>query len=232
MPAPTVTSVSPPIHPTNGGTSIAITGTGFTGATGVTIGGVAATSLVVVNDTTITCTVPAGAAGTASVLVTTAGGTNGANTLAYYVAGVPADIYVYLSGGRGDGYVPNWTGVVTDVIETEAGDHYRDIFRTTISRSSTVGGYNGIIPGVAGSGTIPGVGSIAITSTVFPAITEGNSTYTVAPSVSKESDEVAHTAPRAWTKSVTWSHFLSSNGLSYKFKKSLITGIGSEPRDE
>lgn len=220
MPAPTVTSVSPPIHPTNGGTSIAITGTGFTGATGVTIGGVAATSLVVVNDTTITCTVPAVAAGTASVLVTTAGGTNGANTLAYYVASVPADIYVYLSGGRGDGYVPNWTGVVTDVIETEAGDHYRDIFRTTMSST------------LAGSGTIPGVGSIALTSAVYPSTFQGSSTYTVAPALSKDSDEVAHTAPRAWTKSVTWSHFLSSNGLSYKFKKSLITGIGSEPRDE
>ena len=220
MPAPTVTSVSPPIHPTNGGTSIAITGTGFTGATGVTIGGVAATSLTVVNDTTITCTVPAGAAGTASVLVTTAGGTNGANTLAYYVASVPADIYVYLSGGRGDGYVPNWTGVVTDVIESEAGDHYRDIFRTTMAST------------LAGSGTIPGVGSIALTSAVFPTTTQGSSTYTVAPALSEDSDEVAHTAPRAWTKSVTWSHFLSSNGLSYKFKKSLITGIGSEPRDE
>lgn len=216
MPAPTVTSVSPPIHPTNGGTSIAITGTGFTGATGVTIGGVAATSLVVVNDTTITCTVPAVAAGTASVLVTTAGGTNGANTLAYYVAGVPADIYVYLSGGRGDGYVPNWTGVVTDVIETEAGDHYRDIFRTTLSSTS------------AGSGTIPGVGRIDLTSAGY----QGGTTFTVAPTLSEDSDEVAHTAPRAWTKSVTWSHFLSSNGLTYKFKKSLITGISSEPRDE
>lgn len=219
MPAPTVTSVSPPIHPTNGGTSIAITGTGFTGATGVTIGGVAATSLVVVNDTTITCTVPAVAAGTASVLVTTAGGTNGANTLAYYVASVPADIYVYLSGGRGDGYVPNWTGVVTDVIETEAGDHYRDIFRTTLSGTVAGNGYSSL-----GSGTIPGVGSITYTGGAFNGA--------VAPTLSKESDEVAHTAPRAWTKSVTWSHFLSSNGLSYKFKKSLITGIGSEPRDE
>jgi hypothetical protein len=40
----------------------------------------------VVNATTITCTTPAGSAGTASVLVTTVGGTNAANTLYTYVA--------------------------------------------------------------------------------------------------------------------------------------------------
>jgi hypothetical protein len=83
---PTVTSISPSIGSTAGGTSVTITGTGFTGATGVTIGGTAATGVTVVSATTITCTTPARFAGAASVLVTTPGGTNAANTLFTYVA--------------------------------------------------------------------------------------------------------------------------------------------------
>jgi hypothetical protein len=65
---------------------VTITGTNLTGATGVTIGGAAATSVVVVNSTTITAVAPAGTAGTASVIVTTPGGSNAANTLYTYVA--------------------------------------------------------------------------------------------------------------------------------------------------
>ncbi|MEQ1613199.1 MAG: autotransporter domain-containing protein, partial [Hyphomicrobiaceae bacterium] len=61
----------------------------------VTIGGTAATSVVVVNSTTITAVTPAGTAGTASVLVTTPGGTNAANTLYTYTS---SDMSVDLSG--------------------------------------------------------------------------------------------------------------------------------------
>ena len=84
--APTVTSLTPTSGPTAGNTAVTITGTSFTGATAVTIGGTAATGITVVNDTTITCTTPAGSAGSASVLVTTPGGTNSANTLYTYTA--------------------------------------------------------------------------------------------------------------------------------------------------
>jgi hypothetical protein len=83
---PTVSSVSPSSGPTVGGTSVTITGTNLSGATGVTIGGAAATGFVVVSNTTITAMTPAGAAGTASVVVTTSGGSNAANTLFTYVA--------------------------------------------------------------------------------------------------------------------------------------------------
>ncbi len=89
IPDPTLTSVSPNTGSTAGGTSVTLTGTNFTGATNVRFGGTAATNRVVVNDTTITCTTPARAAGTASVLVTTPGGTNPANTLFTYVTPPP-----------------------------------------------------------------------------------------------------------------------------------------------
>ncbi|MDB6073945.1 MAG: putative calcium-binding protein, partial [Verrucomicrobiaceae bacterium] len=93
---PTVTAINPTSGTTAGGTPVTITGTGFTGATGVTIGGTAATGLSVTNDTTLSATSPAHAAGAASVLVTTPGGTNAANTLYTYV--VP-DYAVTITGG-------------------------------------------------------------------------------------------------------------------------------------
>jgi hypothetical protein len=84
---PTATAINPSSGPLAAGQSVTITGTDFTGATAVTIGGAAATAWTVVNATTITATTPAGPAGTASVLVTTPGGTNSANTLYSYVVG-------------------------------------------------------------------------------------------------------------------------------------------------
>ena len=89
---PTVISISPTSGSTTGGTSVTINGTNFTGATGVTIGGSAATSVSVVNATTITCTTPAGSAGTASVVVTTPSGSNAANAFFTYTNAAPTDI--------------------------------------------------------------------------------------------------------------------------------------------
>ncbi|WP_369986802.1 autotransporter domain-containing protein [Pseudomonas xanthosomatis] len=74
--APTITGISPNSGSTAGGTSVTVTGTNLTGATSLTIGGTAATSVNVVNATTITATTPAHAAGTVNVTVTTPGGTN------------------------------------------------------------------------------------------------------------------------------------------------------------
>ncbi len=86
---PVVTSISPSSGFTSGGTPVTITGVGFTGATGVTIGGAAATSVTVVNDTTITATTPAGTSGSVNVVVSTASGLNGTNTLYTYVGNPP-----------------------------------------------------------------------------------------------------------------------------------------------
>ncbi|WP_423064228.1 IPT/TIG domain-containing protein [Candidiatus Paracoxiella cheracis] len=74
LPVPSPTTVNPNTGTTAGGTAVTITGTGFTGATGATFDGVAATDFTVVNDTTITCTTPAHAAGSVNVAVTGPGG--------------------------------------------------------------------------------------------------------------------------------------------------------------
>ena len=56
-----LTDVTPNVGDVAGGTAVTLTGAGFTSATGATFDGVAATSFVVVNDTSITCVTPAGA---------------------------------------------------------------------------------------------------------------------------------------------------------------------------
>jgi hypothetical protein len=91
---------------------VTITGADFTGATSVTIGGIAATGMNVVNDTTITCATPSNAPGTASVLVNTTGGTNAANTLYTYVVPAP-DITVSQAGALSDGVGSVPFGTVT-----------------------------------------------------------------------------------------------------------------------
>ncbi len=73
---PTVTSLAPASGTIAGGTTVVITGTGFTGATGVTFGGTTGTGTIVNSATQITTTSPAHAAGTVDVLVTTPGGTS------------------------------------------------------------------------------------------------------------------------------------------------------------
>ena len=97
---PTVTNVSPGTGLTSGGTVVTITGSGFTGATGVFFGGAPATSFTVDNDTTITATTPARNAGPLDVAVTTTDGT-GVLTEGFTYGNVPltaADTYSTLAG--------------------------------------------------------------------------------------------------------------------------------------
>ncbi|MEI6274226.1 MAG: IPT/TIG domain-containing protein, partial [Phycisphaerae bacterium] len=72
--APTITTVSPTSGSAGGGTLITITGTNFIAGATVTVGGAAATSVVVVSATSITAQTPAGTTGAQDVTVTTGGG--------------------------------------------------------------------------------------------------------------------------------------------------------------
>ncbi|MFN8052796.1 MAG: IPT/TIG domain-containing protein [Acidimicrobiales bacterium] len=76
LPTPVVSSVTPSTGPAAGGTSVTISGSGFAAndLPVVDFGATAATSVIVVNDTTITAVSPAGSVGTVSVRVNTYGG--------------------------------------------------------------------------------------------------------------------------------------------------------------
>jgi hypothetical protein len=74
-PVSAVTGIAPSSGAIAGGTKVAITGTGFTGATKVVFGTVPATKYTVVSDTEIIAISPAHAASVQDIQVTTAGGT-------------------------------------------------------------------------------------------------------------------------------------------------------------
>jgi fibronectin type 3 domain-containing protein len=75
--APTVSAISPNTGSASGGTSVTITGTGFSAGASVSLGGAAATSVSVVSSTSINAVTPAHAAGTVSVVVTNTNGQSG-----------------------------------------------------------------------------------------------------------------------------------------------------------
>lgn len=77
------------INPASGGAlgseNVTITGTGFTGATGISIGGTPVISFTVVSDTSITAVTPAHAFGPASVVVSIGSSANAPTTLYTYL---------------------------------------------------------------------------------------------------------------------------------------------------
>jgi hypothetical protein len=81
--APVVGGVSPQQGPASGGNTVTLTGSGFTGATGVFFGAVPATSFTVVSPTQINAVAPPGAAGAVQVTVTGPGGTSNGVTYTY-----------------------------------------------------------------------------------------------------------------------------------------------------
>ena len=92
-PPPTVTSIAPNSGSPSGGTAVTITGTNFFAGATVTIGGVAATNVSVVNNTTITATTPANSSGTVNVVVTNADGDTGTLSAGYtYVLNPPPSL--------------------------------------------------------------------------------------------------------------------------------------------
>jgi hypothetical protein len=98
VPVPRVTGISVTRGPASGGTSITITGTGFTGVTAVGFGATAATTFTVSSGNSITVVSPAAPAGTADVTVTNAGGTSGTST---------ADQFTFIAPPMITGVSPN-----------------------------------------------------------------------------------------------------------------------------
>ncbi len=101
-PAPTVTAITPNSGATNGGTSVTITGTGFLSGATVKLGGTSATSVAVVNSTSITAITPAHAAGAVSVQVTNTDAQSGTLTNGFtYTAPNPAPTVTAITPNSG-----------------------------------------------------------------------------------------------------------------------------------
>jgi putative cell wall-binding protein len=112
-PTPTVTAVTPSFGPVGGGTTVALTGTDLTGTSAVTVGGQAVTHLAVLDDTSVTFTTPAHAAGATDVVVTTpAGSTTLAGAYTFETPVVPAPTLTAVSPATGP-TTGGTTGTVT-----------------------------------------------------------------------------------------------------------------------
>ncbi|MES4890999.1 IPT/TIG domain-containing protein [Streptomyces sp. NPDC096012] len=107
---PVVTGVAPTSGPTSGGTTVTLTGTGFTGATAVTFAGVPATSFTLNSATQITAVTPAGAVGAAVVTVTTPGGSSAPNAFFFYAAPPVLNSAAPTQGPAAGGTVVTLTG--------------------------------------------------------------------------------------------------------------------------
>lgn len=85
---PVVTEVLPSTGPAAGGTTVVITGTGFSGASTVTFGGADAQIFFINSDTQISAISPAGV-GTVDVVVTNSAGSSGVSTATKFTYGPP-----------------------------------------------------------------------------------------------------------------------------------------------
>ena len=143
--APLVTPVSPARGEPAGGTSVYITGSGFTGATAVKFGTKAATSFTVNSDTQVTATSPSGT-GTVDITVTTASGTSatGAADQFVYQALPAVSSHSPTSRPAGGGTTVTITGSgFTGATQVKFGQA-----RRRASRSSTPQDHRGVSGGI------------------------------------------------------------------------------------
>jgi formylglycine-generating enzyme required for sulfatase activity len=184
-PPPTISSVSPNVGPTAGGTAITITGNNFTGATSVTIGGVAATNLVVASTTSITATTPAGTAGAKNVVVTSPWG-QGTLTNGFTYFAAPSISSVSPNQGPTAGGTAititgtNLTGTTSVTVGGAAATSVSVVSATTVTAVTPAG--------TAGAKTV------SLTTPGGTANLSNGFTYGLGPSISSVSPNVGPTA--------------------------------------
>ena len=142
--APTVTGVAPSSGPAAGGTSVAITGTNFTGASAVTFGGTPAASFTVNSATSITAITPAGTAGAADVSVT-ANSITGTDSGAFTYVAAPTVTSIAPSTGTTAGGTAvtitgtNFTGATAVTIGGTAATGVTVVSPTSITATTPAG---------------------------------------------------------------------------------------------
>ncbi len=172
VPAPTVTAISPSSGSAAGGTSVTITGTNFTGATIVTLGGTATASFTVVNATTITATTSAHAVGTVDLVVTTPGGSaTRTNFFTYVSATAPTVSAVTPGQGPSTGGTMvtitgiNLTGTTTVTFGSTAASSFAVLNSNTIQATTpahAIGPVDVSVTTPAGSATAIGAYSYTV----------------------------------------------------------------------
>ena len=176
---PTVTSVSPSSGPTAGGTAVTITGTSFAAGATVKFGSTAASSVTVVNSTTITATTPAGSLGAVAVMVTNSNGLSGTLASGFTYLAPPTVTSVSPSSGTTAG------GTAVTITGTNFAAGATVKFGSTAASSVTV------VNSTTITATTPAgsVGAVTVTVTVGgqSGSLAGGYTYVVVPTVTSVS---------------------------------------------
>ena len=116
VPAPRITGISSSQGPAAGGTSVTITGTGFTGVSAVTFGDTPA-AFVVNGDTSITTVSPTTVAGTVDITVTSAGGPSSSSAV---------DQFTFVAAPSVSGLSPESGPVAGGTLVTISGLNFTD----------------------------------------------------------------------------------------------------------
>ncbi len=112
---PVVTGLDPLVGATAGGTSVTVSGSGFTGATAVAFGSAPGSEVVVVSDSEITVTSPPGFAGSVFVRVTAPSGTSAESPGAVFTyEAVAPDLAPIGDRSVAEGVGLSFTAVATD----------------------------------------------------------------------------------------------------------------------
>jgi hypothetical protein len=160
--APLLTSIDPDSGTTLGGTPVIITGTNLAGTTDVTFDGLSATDVSVVNDTTVTATTPAHAAGAVTVVITTPAGT-GDNTYTYVTSTPILTSLSPISGPVTGGTavivtgtnLTGTTGITFDGVAATAVTVVNDTTVTALTPANSAGLVDVILTNPDGSSTLP-----------------------------------------------------------------------------
>ena len=208
QPPPTITGVSPASGPTAGGTSVTITGTGFTGVTALKFGANNGVGVTVVNSTTMTATSPAGSAGTVNVTVTATGGTSAtgaANQFTY----IPAPTVTSISPTAG----PSAGGTSVTITGTGFTGATAVTFGATAATGFTVNSATQITATApAGTGTV----DVRVTTTGGTSATSGADQYTfvASPTVTSISP-TAGPAAGGTTVTITGTGFSGTTAVTF-----------------
>ena len=210
---PTVSSVSPNVGSTTGGTAVAITGTNFAAGASVTFGGTAATNVVVVSGTQITATTPAGSAGAVTVTVTVNGQSGSlANGFSYSLLPTVSSVSPN-SGPTGGGTAVTITGA-----NFAAG--------ATVTFGGTAATNVVVVSATQITATTPAGSAGAVTVTVTVSGQSGSLangfTYTLPPTVSSVSPNSGTTAGGT-AVTITGTHF--ATGAAVTFGGSAATNV-------
>jgi len=172
---PVVSGVRPNSGPTGGGTSVTISGSNLSGATGVSFGGKAG-SITADSSTAITATSPSGS-GTVDITVTTKGGTSGTSSADRFTYTTPAPTVSVVSPRSGPAAGGTSVTITGENLSGATGVSFGSTNGSITADSSTVI----TVTTPAGSGTV----NITVT-TPGGSVGAGQFTYVVpAPTVSR-----------------------------------------------